>query len=260
MNRSIRIMTLFLLAVALFSPQSFGLQTGDSEMRIFKINSVDLNDVYVAISIFTSVTGVQIQPVQDLNVISVIAPRSLMPAIERTIRELDQPPPPPPPERSVGLTLHVLRSTDQQRAGAVPAVLQPVVKQLNEVLSYGGFELLDTQIVRGIAGRRLNTSGNLPGLADDVSAPLPPTYSFVTTLQVRSPGDSVALQQLRFTVTKPTFISGDQSKQGTGWQNVHVEINTDVEVPAGQQVVVGKTTVGKSALILVISARLDPPL
>jgi hypothetical protein len=80
--------------------------------------------------------------------------------------------------------------------------------------------------------------------------PPPSTYSFSTSFRIRGTDKDpvVFLENMKFGVQVPNFNDGR-------WQYYNVGINSEVELPRGQQVVVGKTTVGERALILVMSAK-----
>lgn len=61
----------------------------------------------------------------------------------------------------------------------------------------------------------------------------------------------------RFNVTVPIPTYGGPNKVGepVPYTMTNLGIDTQAAIPSGQQVVVGKTTVGDSSLILVLSAR-----
>ena len=271
MNRYLKTLSLLVLSAIVgcnaayaqtVTATPFGPQAGDTvrfvpqaapdrtnwDTRVFPVRYVDLTQLNAVLSVF----GGDIRPVAELGVISVRAPKEVMPGIESVIKQLDIP---TPPKKSVELTTYLLRATDQTTTAALPTALQPVINQLKNVFAYKGFELLDVQVVRTQDGGHVAASGNVPALIND-DIPLGnrpiPWYDFQSEfLRIRSAekDDVISLTRMRFSVTVPTFYQG-------GWHNQIVSINTDLDVPVGQQVVVGKTTVGKSALILVINARL----
>src|SRR5262249_1130020 len=129
--------------------------------------------------------------------------------------------------------------------------------QLRNVLSYKGFQVVDTQVVRGMDGRTTQTSGHMPTAPKPApagtDAPPPTTYNFQTTFRVRGTDRDpiIFLENMKFGVRVPNFSNFSVG----GWQYYDVGINRDGELPRGQQAVVGKTTVGEQALILVMSAK-----
>jgi hypothetical protein len=209
----------------------------DWETKIFPVRYVDLVQLTNALSMFRA----KMQSSQDLHVLSVRAPKEIMPAIEDAIKRLDV----PQPRKSAELTIYVIIATDQPDPSVpgLPPNLSPVLNQLKGVLSYKGYRLVDTLIMRSSAGApaRAGLSGTLV-----LSDTLKPNYDFNALLQIENPdGKSPVLR-----------LSGmNFNLYGMGFARASVSAN--VEIPQGQQVVVGKATIGDKALILVMSAKFD---
>jgi hypothetical protein len=208
----------------------------DWETKIFPVRNVDANQLGNALSLFRA----SVQPNQALRVVSIRAPKEIMPAIEDAIKRLDV----PSPRLEAELTIYVVMSSDASGTGTpIPPALTPVFNQLKGVLSYPGYRLVDTLITRGSARSSQYTtlSGTLM-----VSDSIRPLYNFQAMFQVEdSDGKTpvLRLNQMKFNLNVPGGLSGG--------------LSGDVEIPKGQQVVVGKTTMGDRALILVMSARFD---
>jgi hypothetical protein len=176
------------------------------------------------------------KPTPDLHILSVRAPKEIMPAIEDAIKRLDV----PTPSKNAELTIYVIVASEQaEAANNIPSNLQAVVNQLKNVLSYKGYHLVDTLIARGTDRRNPPTSlmGTLPtGIG----------YNFNARMRIESQQGKVPrvrLDDMNFRL------------QGAAPAAFGVSISTDVEVPRGQQVVVGKATYGDKAYILVMSAQ-----
>lgn len=217
------------------------MEQRDWETKIFQLKYADPRQLQQVLSMFRAA----IQDNRDMRVLSVRAPREIMPAIEDAIKRFDVPSTP----KTVDLTIYVLLASDQPDASKpVPQVLQPVITQLKNVFSYKGFHVMDTMTVRGMDGRGTNVSGTLPPF---VTAGQTSDYSFNARFRVDSPDQKepvLQLSDMRFAANVPVVAPG-------GFRLASVVIQTDVDVPRGQQVVVGKATVGESALILVMSAK-----
>jgi hypothetical protein len=132
----------------------------------------------------------------------------------------------------------------------LPATLQPVVNQLKNVLSYKGYQLVDTLIARG---RETNTNVALVGALPIEHAPFPGnvTYRFGARFRVLNPDGKDAvlrLENMQFLLNVPVDTAG---------HTTDLQIITDVEIPRGQQVVVGKATYNDRAFILVMNAKFD---
>ena len=212
------------------------------DYRIFQVRYADLDALVSVFRIFRA----DIVPEERLRVLSVRAPKEILPAIEDAIKRLDVP---PAPLKQVELTVYVMKATDAPTAVALPPVLQPVVNQLRNVFSYKGYELSDTLVVRGADGRMSTTSGILPGL--NRFSERGTTYSFATRFRVQ-PADPkprvVLLEDMLFSID----VEVDANRNRRSFQ-----ISNNVDVPFGQQVVVGKTNAGDAtAIILVITSKL----
>ncbi|MBI2150811.1 MAG: hypothetical protein HYU27_09450 [Acidobacteria bacterium] len=203
--------------------------------RIFPVKYADPDQLRAVLSMFRANSTAN----QSLRVLSIRAPKEIMPAIEDAIKMLDV----PSPRKDAELTVYVLMASDQPD-GAVPANLQSVVTELRKVLAYKGFMLLDTLIARGGEGRDVTLQGVLPLLGASARS----SYSLHAQLRSDSPDGKTGVlrvRQMRFTL----FL------QNPGNPDTQVVINTDVEIPQGQQVVVGKATFIDKAFILVMTAK-----
>jgi hypothetical protein len=207
----------------------------DWETRIFPVRYVDLQQLTNALSMFRA----KMQSSQELHVISVRAPKEIMPAIEDAIKRLDV----PQPRKEAELTIYVVVGSDQpEPPSAIPSSLNTVINQLRGVLAYKGYKLLDTLLARGTTnqfGGATSLSGSLV-----LSETVKPSYNFRTRFQIENDGKSASLRlnEMQF------------SLQGSG---MSAGVSATVEIPQGQQVVVGKATLADKALILIMSAKFD---
>jgi len=228
----------------------------DWETKIFPIKHVQPQRLRTALSMFQA----QFQEEPVLKVMSVRAPKEIMPAIEAAIKMLDVPS--AALSKTAELTVYVLLATEQQDpTKTIPAVLRPVIDQLKNVMAYKGYQVLDTIIAKG--GERGGTSsgGVLPPLYRDSGQPS--EYRFFTRLFVETPEGKppvlrVTDMQFTLTVDIGNAVANPALPQGMPIgppRMAQPTITTDVEIPAGQQVVVGKATLGANAVILVMSAK-----
>jgi len=207
------------------------------ETRIFSVKYVDLGQLNNALSMFRAKT--QISP--ELHVISVRAPKEIIPAIEDAIKRLDV----PQPRQEAELTIYVIIGSDQaEPSTAIPSVLNPVINQLKGVLAYKSYRVLDTLITRGTN----NSFGNATSLSGTLvlSETQKPTFNFRSRFQIENPDGKTPVLRLN----EMNFGLGGGGMNSAG-------ISGNVEIPKGQQVVVGKATLGDKALILVMSAKFD---
>jgi hypothetical protein len=205
------------------------------ETRIFSVRYADLGQLTNALSMFRA----KMQSSPELHVLSVRAPKEIMPAIDDAIKRLDI----PQPRKEAELIIYVIMASDQpEPASAIPSNLNSVINQLKGVLSYKGYKLLDTLITRSS-----NTSGMTVRLQGTIvlSEPVKPIYDFRAGFQIENPDG------------KATVLRLNQMQFNLMGSGVNATVSGTVDIPQGQQVVVGKTTLADKALILVMSAKFD---
>ncbi len=174
--------------------------------------------------------------------------KDVVTGFEEIIKQLDVP---PVAKKDVEATVYMLVASAQAgNATSLPPELDPVIKQLKGVFSYKGFRVLDSFVLRSRDGERGETSGFLAPIEN-----LPPgnkiTYGFRYNRVIVDGTENakvIRFDGLRLGMRVPV--------QGAGAMDA--VISTDVDVPEGKKVVVGKTSGiegADSALILVISAK-----
>ena len=147
----------------------------------------------------------------------------------------------------------IVASVQPGNVTSLTADLDPVVKQLKGIFNYKGFRLLESFVLRSRDGEHGDTNGFLPPLEN-----LPPgnkiSYQFQYNKVSVEGGDNARVahfEHLRLAMRVPIAVP-------TGVSSVDASIATDVDVPEGKKVVVGKTSAlegSDGALILVISAK-----
>jgi hypothetical protein len=180
-------------------------------------------------------------------------PKETVAAFEEIIKQLDVPPVAP---SNVEIDAYmVVASAHADGHNPIPADLEPVVAQLKGLLSYKSFRLLDSFVLRARSGERGENTGSV-----EPSSPAPQgvkiRYQFDFNKVRVDRGETARLVRfdgLRLDVSVPV---GLDSKGEVHWSGAG--IHTDVDVPEGKKVVIGKTSGiegADSALILVISAK-----
>jgi hypothetical protein len=180
--------------------------------------------------------------------LTVRAPKEIMPAIEDAIKRLDV----LSVSKAAELTAFVLMaSNDASPSSTIVPSLQPVVNQLKSVLAYKNFQLLDTLIARGTDGRIIDLRGAImiPG------APTSTNYSLQGSLHINASDEKSPILQ----ISGLSFsMQVAESANVSGLTQFHeLRVSTNVDVPAGKQIVVGKTTFNDKAFILVLSAKFE---
>ncbi len=220
-----------------------------SVTRVFQLEHVQPGALAATLSLFDA----EIMPNNSLNTLTVRAPADIMPAIVDVIGRLDV----LKVEQGVEVTAYILSADNQSAPGMpVPEHLLSVVDQLQGVFSYSRFGLIDTIMVRGFEGRPWDVSGmiSLPGTVNRPQDE-PTHYDFEGGFGVVHADDApprLRIYNMRAHFRVPV-MSGDAFSGGLSY--TEVSIGTDVEIPSGTQVVVGKSTIGDSALFLVMTAE-----
>jgi hypothetical protein len=174
---------------------------------------------------------------------------------EEMIKQLDVP---PAVKKNIETTVYMIVASSQ--AGSVtpmPAELDPVVRQLKGVFTYKGYRVLDSFVLRSRDGEAGDTSGFVPPLPEtNVPASNKIIYQFRYHRVTADGGDGgrvVRFDALKLAMKVPVVVDG---KGAINY--LDLGIATDVDVPEGKKVVVGKTSAvegSDGALILVISAK-----
>lgn len=218
------------------------MEQRDWETKIFPVKYADPGELRLVLSMFRAA----IQPNAAMRVLSVRAPKEIMPAIEDAIKRFDV----PSAQKSAELTIYVLvASNEPDNSRPVPQTLQPVINQLKNVFSYKGYQLADTLVARGGEDRYTKMMGVLPPFTNGGAGA---DYQFAAYFQVQNPDQKEPVLRLR----EMRFSAAVSVPAGNGnFRRADAAVATDVDIPRGQQVVVGKATVGESAIILVMTAK-----
>lgn len=235
-----RLLTFFLFAVLAFAEQRAS--------KIIPVKNVDANRLANKIGELTLAnisgpSGLRMTTVQNNIVLS--GPDDAVAAAEQLIKALDVA---EPKLRTIEVAGYIVLGMQQAGdGGAMPADLDPVLKQFRSLLSYKNFRVLDTIILRGKENSYMSSDGFLA---------LPGSAGATADFTVQHPGvtdDIVHLKNLALTVHIPTTRVNDKGHVIT----TDVRIATDADVKAGQKVAIGKASVDSAgdALILVISAK-----
>ena len=231
--------------------------------RVFEIEHLEPTSLEITLALFSA----EFSSNDDLKTLTVRSRPEIMTAIEETITRLDVLTVP----RAVELTVHILSANDRTESDPLPAPVQPVVERLRRAFSYSNFEILDTLLLRAIDGRRASTQGTLRIPPFGTLPDVPIFYNFRANFTIVAPEPGARI--LKLTEMRSGFrvpvLQGNFQPQSAGdtdtppvvpFHYTDVDINTDVDIPEGQHVVVGKATIGESAIILVMSADLlDSP-
>jgi hypothetical protein len=216
--------------------------------KIIPVRYVNVNHLRELVAI----PNVSVKADDQMRVLVVSGRPDAVAAIEEMVKKLDVPTTAEPTGPSFELTGYLVTGANQSRTDDVPADLTVVVKQLHSLFAYKGYRVMETLVMRAsptTPGHSTNasTSGILPGTNSEYFL----AYSAATV--PAGPTRSIRLSGLYLNIRTPTAERDKEGKVVTR----DVGIRTDVDLPEGQKVVVGKSNYSGAddALILVLSVK-----
>jgi len=204
------------------------------------------------LSQLVAIPNVSVKADDQMRVLVVSGRPDAVAAIEEMVKKLDVPPTAEPTGPNFELSGYLVSGTSQSRADEVPADLSGVVKQLHSLFPYKSYRVMETLILRASPTRpgqnsNSSTSGILPGTNSEYN------FGYYVASMPSGPTRSIRLSNLTLNIRTPT---SEHNKDG---EPLHrdVGIRTDVDLPEGQKVVVGKSNYSGAddALILVLSVK-----
>lgn len=177
-------------------------------------------------------------------------------AIESAITRLDQPITDVP---NIEMKISVLIGSKTPLAGAetIPEELAPVVKQLQSTLRYAHYGLMTATVQRTRPGDGLNGSGvaepTLLGMTVREGQPILYSYRLRRITATGGERPSIDIENFEFSMRVPITVGGTTATQ---YQSVGFE--TPVSIRQNEKVVIGTTTMGEKALIVVVTATVAP--
>ena len=233
-------------ALALCVTGAFGeeKQTTESDRvtKMFKLEHVDPDSVRELLSHLPA----SLQSDSELGFLVVYGAPSTVEFVEKAVKQLDVPSirvrvPIRSENRNVEITAYLLGASRAADSGSeVAPLLRPVVGQLRERFPYQGYRLLETTSLRLRPRPRetSNISGLIPDLA--VEGADPASYGFsvrLNTIQATSSGHTISVNEVMLVAQIPV-------RKSTGsLTSSQIRIQTQMDLPAGKTVVVGKAGV-----------------
>ena len=248
MKRLTTLITILLFTTTAFAQQKF-------QTKMIEVHNRSPHDIYVAVrTLGSGAQGADLNFNNETQTITVRDFPENIAAIEEAIARLDKPAPPAP---AVEMKISLLIGSKAPLPGpAVPDDLAPVVKQLQSTLRYSHYGLMAANIQRTRAGEGIEGSGvaepTLVGMAASEEHPVFYNYR-LRNIRVESSADgpSVAVEKFEFSMRVPVKL-----EKGTQYENVG--FNTPVSIRENEKVVIGTTTMGDRAVIVVLIANVSP--
>ena len=221
--------------------------------RVFEVHNRDPREIASAVRLLGSgFKGSGLSVNQEMRTITVRDFPENVAAIEEAIKRLDQPAAQTP---DIELKISVLIGSKGpfKDAPAIPDDLAPVVKQLQSTLRYSNYALMTATVQRTKPGHGLEGSGvaepTLLGMTVQENRPI--MYSYRLTGIAIGPASerpSIEVENFNFSMRIPINVGGGIQYQPVGFE-------TPVSIRQNEKVVIGTTTMGEKALIVVVTAN-----
>lgn len=263
MKRLLTILSILLLAATALAQTKTDEKKADDfntvrefRNKVFEVRNRTPHDLLSSISLLGSgFKGAAINVNNEMQTITVRDFPENIAAIEDALGRLDRPVD-ARPDLELRISVLIGSKTPLGAGGAVPDELGPVVKQLQATLRYSHYGLMTTTIHRTTAGRGIEGSGvadaTLLGLTASQERPLIYRYTLRdlrnTASQERR---AIDIESFEFSMNVPLVLSaGSVQYQPLGFK-------TPVSIRENEKVVIGTTTMGDKALIVVMSATIS---
>ncbi len=238
------------LAILLLFLGLSGLQAAEKETRVFQLKHMDPKQLISLLAPFGPVIA---NP--EMKALTITALKESFPAIEDVIHRLDVP---PPAVRNIEVTIYLMSALGTPSAGAIPAELESVVKQLKGMFSYKSYQLIDTELIRVRGGEGGEMSGVINGgPVVDGARNISQIKFKSATVSSDEKGLKIRIDLLKVGVRLPVPLASGSGPEKR-YQYIDTGISTDVDIREGQKVVVGKANMEGTdrASIIVLTAKL----
>lgn len=223
--------------------------------KVFEVKYRDVDSLAKVLrSLGSGFKGASISPNSEFKTLTVRDFPENLATIEEALKRLDTPGVPRP---NIELHMYVLIASNTggnsggTTAPQVPAELKDVLTQLRETLSYRNYELATTVVQRltetsrGLRGKGTTQISGSPPAGGSVNLP----YEYlINSVTLASPSTGASIIQ----IGEFSFSTGLTS---TTLDN-RTQVQTALNLRDGEKVVVGTTTLGDRALIIVLTAKL----
>jgi hypothetical protein len=221
--------------------------------KVFEVHNREARDIASSIKLLGSgFKGSGLSVNNDLHTITVRDFPENLAAMEGAITRLDHAIA-DAPDIEMKISVLIASKTPLAGAASVPDELAPVVKQLASTLRYAHYGLMTATIQRTKPGNGIEGSGvaepTLLGMTVKEGQPIMYTYRLRRITATNGERPSIDIDSFNFSMRVPISVGGPQPTQ---YQSVGFE--TPVSIRQNEKVVIGTTTMGEKALIVVVTA------
>lgn len=221
--------------------------------KVFEVHNRDAREIASSVKLLGSgFKGAAISVNNEMHTITVRDYPENVAAIEGAIARLDQPVA-DTPDIEMKISVLIGSKTALPGAATVPDELAPVVKQLESTLRYAHYGLMTATVQRTKPGNGLTGSGvaepTLLGMTVKEGQPILYNYRLRRITSTGGDKPSIDIESFDFSMRVPITVGGATPVQ---YQSVGFE--TPVSIHQNEKVVIGTTTMGDKALIVVVTA------
>ena len=224
----------------------------DFRNRVFEVKNRAPQDIASAIGFLGSgVKGAGLSVNRELGTITVRDFPENIAAMDEAIKRLDHP---PAATLDASLRIWIVIGSKSPIANAqpLPESLQPVVKELRSTLRYEHYALMAANVSRVARGVAIENSGIAEPTSIGMTAREGQPILYAYTLRqpsISTSGPSVITESFRFNMKVPIDMGGKIQYQNVGFE-------TPVTMRDNEKVVIGTTTMGDKALIVIVTAEI----
>ena len=227
--------------------------TREMKNRVFELRNRSPRILFPSLSLLGSgFKGAGMNVNEEMRTISVRDFPENVAAIEDAIKRLDRPMSTPDIQMKISV---LIGSKTPLPSASVPDDLAAVVKQLQATLTYPHYGLMTASLQRTTTGNMVNGSGiaepTLLGMKAIDERPIFYSYKLRDVTVATGDKPSVGVANFEFSMKVPVGVGS----AGIQYQSVGFE--TPVTLRENEKVVIGTTTMGDKALIVVVTATVQ---
>jgi len=192
----------------------------------------------------------QVRQNAEMHALAIEASAEAMHAIEDAIQKLDVPAAMP---KNIEMTIFLLVATDAAApvGSAIPKELDDVATQLKNTFPFKNYGLLDVLTFRTRTGQSVSTTSSSGSFQFGSRQASVISSLRIASISVESDGSTVRIDKMNSNYKVPV-----PTGSGEGYTLQDLGIQTDLDIKAGQKVVVGRLGISHDqALFLVMMAK-----
>jgi hypothetical protein len=240
------------------APESRYAETTAFKTKIFEIKNGDPERFHNLLAgLGSGFKGAEVRVQPEFGTITVRDFPENLAVMEEALKRLDKPQPPRP---SLELHIHILIASDSARPGSqeYPAEIADAIKQLQGTLKYKSYSLVASSVQRAKEGRvGINNRGTVVMMMDNSGAVVLGNPTGSNLQPVSAYYDfSMGPISLDPSPTGPPLIQIVDFRFHMSWSSLSsVGFNNPLTLRDGEKVVVGTTTIGSGAVVVVITGK-----